>query len=61
MTAAAAPIFLCAQRGRSGGEEDGAAGSEHEHVPDAKLYTTPEDMVAVARARTRSALGRRRV
>jgi fructose-bisphosphate aldolase class II len=40
-------IILEVEAGVVGGEEDGAAGSEHEHVPDDKLYTTPEDMLAV--------------
>ncbi len=43
-------IILEVEAGVVGGEEDGAAGSEHEHVPDSKLYTTPEDMVAVYEA-----------
>jgi fructose-bisphosphate aldolase class II len=40
-------IILEVEAGVVGGEEDGAAGSEHEHVPDDKLYTTPEDMLVV--------------
>ncbi len=40
-------IVLETEAGVVGGEEDGAAGSEHESVPDDKLYTTPEDMLAV--------------
>ncbi len=40
-------IILEVEAGVVGGEEDGAAGSEMEHVPDSKLYTTPEDMLAV--------------
>ncbi len=43
-------IILEVEAGVVGGEEDGAAGSEHEHVPDDKLYTTPEDMLAVHEA-----------
>ncbi len=43
-------IILEVEAGVVGGEEDGAAGSEHEHVPDDKLYTTPEDMLAVCEA-----------
>ncbi|REJ72511.1 MAG: class II fructose-bisphosphate aldolase, partial [Planctomycetota bacterium] len=31
-------------------EEDGAAEAEMEHVPDDKLYTTPDDMLAVYEA-----------
>lgn len=38
-------IILEVEAGVVGGEEDGAAGSED--TPDHKLYTTPEDMVAV--------------
>jgi fructose-bisphosphate aldolase class II len=38
-------IILEVEAGVVGGEEDGAAGSEH--TPDDKLYTTPEDMLAV--------------
>ncbi len=45
-------IILEIEAGVVGGEEDGAAGSEHEHVPDDKLYTTPEDMLAVHEALT---------
>lgn len=40
-------IILEVEAGVVGGEEDGAAGAEHEHLPDSKLYTTPEDMLAV--------------
>lgn len=40
-------IILEVEAGVVGGEEDGAAGAEMEHVPDSKLYTTPEDMLAV--------------
>ncbi len=40
-------IILEVEAGVVGGEEDGAAGSEMEHVPDSKLYTTPEDMLGV--------------
>lgn len=47
---AAQEIILEVEAGVVGGEEDGAAGSEHEHVPDSKLYTTPEDMLAVYEA-----------
>jgi len=43
-------IILEIEAGVVGGEEDGAAGAEMEHVPDSKLYTTPEDMVAVYEA-----------
>lgn len=43
-------IILEVEAGVVGGEEDGAAGSEMEHVPDSKLYTTPEDMLAVYEA-----------
>lgn len=43
-------IILEVEAGVVGGEEDGAAGAEMEHVPDSKLYTTPEDMVAVHEA-----------
>ena len=35
-------IILEVEAGVVGGEEDGAAGAEMEHVPDSKLYTTPE-------------------
>jgi fructose-bisphosphate aldolase, class II len=38
-------IILEVEAGVVGGEEDGAAGSEH--TPADKLYTTPEDMLAV--------------
>jgi fructose-bisphosphate aldolase, class II len=38
-------IILEVEAGVVGGEEDGAAGTED--TPDHKLYTTPEDMVAV--------------
>lgn len=41
-------IVLEVEAGVVGGEEDGAAG--HEGMPDDKLYTTPEDMVAVYEA-----------
>lgn len=47
---AANEIILEVEAGVVGGEEDGAAGAEMEHVPDEKLYTTPEDMVAVHEA-----------
>lgn len=47
---AANEIILEVEAGVVGGEEDGAAGAEMEHVPDSKLYTTPEDMVAVYEA-----------
>jgi len=40
-------IILEIEAGVVGGEEDGAAGAEMEHVPDSKLYTTPEDMLSV--------------
>jgi fructose-bisphosphate aldolase class II len=43
-------IILEVEAGVVGGEEDGAAGAEMENVPDSKLYTTPEDMVAVHEA-----------
>jgi fructose-bisphosphate aldolase class II len=43
-------IILEVEAGVVGGEEDGAAGAEMEHVPDSKLYTTPEDMLAVYEA-----------
>ncbi|WP_437227899.1 class II fructose-bisphosphate aldolase [Planctomicrobium sp. SH661] len=43
-------IILEIEAGVVGGEEDGAAGAEMEHVPDSKLYTTPEDMLAVYEA-----------
>lgn len=42
-------IILEVETGIVGGEEDGAAGAEMEHVPDDKLYTTPEDMLEVHR------------
>lgn len=38
-------IILEVEAGVVGGEEDGSAGTED--MPDDKLYTTPEDMVAV--------------
>lgn len=41
-------IVLEVEAGVVGGEEDGAAGSED--TPDADLYTTPEDMLAVYEA-----------
>lgn len=41
-------IILEVEAGVVGGEEDGAAGTED--TPDHKLYTTPEDMVAVYEA-----------
>ena len=41
-------IILEVEAGVVGGEEDGAAGSED--TPSEKLYTTPEDMVAVHEA-----------
>jgi fructose-bisphosphate aldolase, class II len=41
-------IILEVEAGVVGGEEDGAAGSED--TPEDKLYTTPEDMVAVYEA-----------
>ncbi len=40
-------IILEVEAGVVGGEEDGAAGSSMESVPDDKLYTTPEDMLEV--------------
>lgn len=40
-------IILEVEAGIVGGEEDGAAGASMESVPDDKLYTTPEDMLAV--------------
>lgn len=40
-------IILEVEAGVVGGEEDGV---NNEHVPAEKLYTTPEDMVEVARA-----------
>ncbi|REJ85585.1 MAG: class II fructose-bisphosphate aldolase [Planctomycetota bacterium] len=43
-------IILEVEAGVVGGEEDGAAGAEMEHVPDDKLYTTPDDMLAVYEA-----------
>jgi fructose-bisphosphate aldolase, class II len=43
-------IILEVEAGVVGGEEDGAAGAEMEHVPDSKLYTTPEDMLGVYEA-----------
>lgn len=45
---AANEIVLEVEAGVVGGEEDGAAGSED--TPHDKLYTTPEDMVAVYEA-----------
>jgi fructose-bisphosphate aldolase class II len=47
---AANEIILEVEAGIVGGEEDGAAGATMEHVPDSKLYTTPEDMLAVYEA-----------
>lgn len=41
-------IVLEVEAGVVGGEEDGSAGTED--MPDEKLYTTPEDMVAVYEA-----------
>lgn len=41
-------IILEVEAGVVGGEEDGAAGTEN--MPDDKLYTTPEDMMAVYEA-----------
>ena len=41
-------IILEVEAGVVGGEEDGAAGSED--TPEEKLYTTPEDMLAVYEA-----------
>lgn len=41
-------IILEVEAGVVGGEEDGAAGSED--TPEEKLYTTPEDMMAVYEA-----------
>ena len=43
-------IILEVEAGVVGGEEDGAAGSDMGHVPDDKLYTTPDDMLAVYEA-----------
>lgn len=40
-------IILEVEAGVVGGEEDGAAGADMDHIPDDKLYTTPEDMVKV--------------
>jgi fructose-bisphosphate aldolase class II len=40
-------IILEVEAGVVGGKEEGAAGADMEHVPDAKLYTTPEDMLEV--------------
>ncbi|MDC0722398.1 class II fructose-bisphosphate aldolase [Nannocystis bainbridge] len=40
-------VILEVEAGVVGGEEDGV---NNEHAPAEKLYTTPEDMVAVARA-----------
>jgi fructose-bisphosphate aldolase class II len=45
---AAQEIILEVEAGVVGGEEDGAAGDEH--TPNDKLYTTPEDMLAVYEA-----------
>jgi len=45
---AAQEIILEVEAGVVGGEEDGAAGSEN--TPHDKLYTTPEDMLAVYEA-----------
>lgn len=47
---AAQDIILEVEAGVVGGEEDGAAGTDMEHIPDSKLYTTPEDMLAVYEA-----------
>lgn len=47
---AANEIILEVEAGVVGGEEDGAAGANMEHVPDDKLYTTPADMVRVHEA-----------
>ena len=44
---AALEVILEVEAGVVGGEEDGV---NHEGAPAEKLYTTPEDMVAVARA-----------
>ena len=44
---AALEVILEVEAGVVGGEEDGV---NHESAPAEKLYTTPEDMVAVARA-----------
>jgi fructose-bisphosphate aldolase class II len=44
---AALELILEVEAGVVGGEEDGV---NHEDAPAEKLYTTPEDMVAVARA-----------
>ena len=46
-TCAENEIILEIEAGIVGGEEDGAAGAEMGHVPDHKMYTTPEDMVEV--------------
>ena len=43
-------IILEVEAGVVGGEEDGAAGTDHETMPADKLYTTPEDMLAVYEA-----------
>jgi len=40
-------IILEVEAGVVGGEEDGAAGAEMDHVADSMLYTTPEDMMQV--------------
>jgi fructose-bisphosphate aldolase, class II len=40
-------IILEVEAGVVGGKEEGAAGADMEHVPDSKLYTTPEDMLEV--------------
>lgn len=45
---AAQEIILEVEAGVVGGEEDGAAGTED--MPEDKLYTTPEDMLAVYEA-----------
>jgi fructose-bisphosphate aldolase, class II len=44
-------IILEVEAGVVGGEEDGAAG--HDDMPASKLYTTPEDMLAVYEALNR--------
>lgn len=43
-------IILEVEAGVVGGEEEGAAGAAMGHVPDSKLYTTPEDMLSVYEA-----------
>lgn len=43
-------IILEVEAGVVGGEEEGAAGASMDHIPDSKLYTTPEDMLAVYEA-----------